>query len=177
MLIEQQKVDNHRRSIRNRIQTYHGVKHHGTRSIDNCNELDMSSVESVMALSAYMLATAFGPLVKGPLSEIYGRKPILHASNISFLVWNIVYGFASSKGLLIAARLLAGFGASAIYALAGMSGRMGLTVNQNRLALRGNEMNTNLSIRQYRWRTWRCLETRATRTFSWCLPVDSTTRC
>jgi MFS family permease len=82
-------------------------------------ELDMNSAESVMALSIYLLATAFGPLLIGPLSEIYGRAPILHFSNVWFLVWNIVCGFAKTKGTLIAARFLAGFGASAIYALAG----------------------------------------------------------
>ncbi|KAL4995514.1 major facilitator superfamily domain-containing protein [Aspergillus recurvatus] len=82
------------------------------------NELDMSSTESAMALSIYLLATAIGPLLIGPLSEVYGRKPILHGSNIWFLAWNLVCGFANSKELLIAARFLAGFGASAIYALA-----------------------------------------------------------
>ncbi|KAL4735945.1 major facilitator superfamily domain-containing protein [Aspergillus similis] len=81
-------------------------------------ELNMSSTESAMALSIYLLATAIGPLLIGPLSEVYGRKPILHTSNIWFLGWNIVCGFADSKELLIAARFLAGFGASAIYALA-----------------------------------------------------------
>ncbi|KAL5337635.1 major facilitator superfamily domain-containing protein [Aspergillus crustosus] len=81
-------------------------------------EFDMNSAESAMALSIYLLATAFGPLVIGPLSEVYGRKPILHASNIWFLVWNLVCGFANSKEVLIASRFLAGFGASAIYALA-----------------------------------------------------------
>lgn len=81
-------------------------------------EFDMNSAESAMALSIYLLATAFGPLVVGPLSEVYGRKRILHASNIWFLVWNVACGFANSKELLIAARFLAGFGASAIYALA-----------------------------------------------------------
>ncbi|KAF1357438.1 MFS general substrate transporter [Lizonia empirigonia] len=70
-------------------------------------ELHMSHVESVMTLSIYLLATAFGPLVIGPLSEVYGRQKILHASN----VW--------TKEVLIAARFLAGFGASSIYALAG----------------------------------------------------------
>jgi len=81
-------------------------------------ELQMSNTESVMAMSVYLLATAFGPLLIGPLSEVYGRKPVLHATNIWFLIWNIVCGFANSKGLLISARFLAGFGASAIYALA-----------------------------------------------------------
>lgn len=82
-------------------------------------QLGMNSVESVMALSVYLLATAFGPLIIGPLSEYYGRQKVLHASNIWFLVWNIVCGFAKTKQLLIAARFLAGFGASSIYALAG----------------------------------------------------------
>ncbi|PPJ59727.1 hypothetical protein CBER1_10611 [Cercospora berteroae] len=53
-------------------------------------DLRMSNIESTMALSVYVLATAFGPLVIGPLSE----------------------------ALLIAARLLAGFGASAVYTVA-----------------------------------------------------------
>ena len=83
------------------------------------SELHMSNIESVMALSVYLLATAFGPLLIGPLSEVYGRKPVLHATNIWFLIWNIVCGFAHSKGVLISARFLAGLGASAIYALAG----------------------------------------------------------
>ncbi|PQE25695.1 efflux pump antibiotic resistance protein [Rutstroemia sp. NJR-2017a BBW] len=82
-------------------------------------ELHMSNIESVMAMSVYLLATAFGPLVIGPLSELYGRRPVLHATNIWFLIWNIVCGFAQTKGTLIAARFLAGFGSSAIYALAG----------------------------------------------------------
>ncbi|KAE9364603.1 MFS general substrate transporter [Stipitochalara longipes BDJ] len=82
-------------------------------------ELHMSGTESVMSMSVYLLATAFGPLVIGPLSEVYGRKPVLHATNIWFLVWNIVCGFAHNKAELLAARFLAGFGASAIYALGG----------------------------------------------------------
>jgi MFS family permease len=81
------------------------------------SELDMSPTESAMSMSIYLLATAFGPLLIGPLSEVYGRQGILHGSNLWFLLWNIVCGFA--KELLIASRFLAGFGASAIYALAG----------------------------------------------------------
>lgn len=81
-------------------------------------ELSMSKTESTMALSVYLLATAFGPLIIGPLSEIYGRSKIFHVTNVWFLIWNLVCGFANSKGLLIAARLLAGFGASAVYSLA-----------------------------------------------------------
>lgn len=53
----------------------------------------------------------------GPLSEIYGRKPLLQAPNVWFLVWNIICGFSCSKQMLIAWRFLAGLGANAILAL------------------------------------------------------------
>lgn len=82
-------------------------------------EFGLNSAEAVMVLSIYPLATALGPMIIGPLSEVYGRKPILHLSNVWFLVWNLACGFANSGGLLIACRFMAGFGASAIYALAG----------------------------------------------------------
>lgn len=82
-------------------------------------ELRMSDIEAVMSMSVFLLATAFGPLLIGPLSEMYGRKPVLHTTNIWFLIWNIVGGFAHNKDVLLASRFLAGFGASAIYALSG----------------------------------------------------------
>jgi MFS family permease len=81
-------------------------------------DLHMTPTESTMALSVYVLATAFGPMMIGSLSEVYGRKPIFHVTNIWFLVWNLICGFAHSKGLLIAARFLAGLGASAVFSLA-----------------------------------------------------------
>ncbi|KAJ4305017.1 hypothetical protein N0V90_000546 [Kalmusia sp. IMI 367209] len=83
------------------------------------HEFSMNSTETMMSFSSYVLATAFGPLIIGPLSEVYGRTPVLHVSNIWFLVWNIACGFANTKHTLLAARFLAGFGASSIYALRG----------------------------------------------------------
>jgi hypothetical protein len=67
------------------------------------SELNMSPTESAMSLSIYLLATAFGPLFIGPLSEIYGRKAILHTSNVWFVIWNVVCGFATvpPKGPLL----------------------------------------------------------------------------
>ncbi|RDL41178.1 putative Synaptic vesicle transporter SVOP [Venustampulla echinocandica] len=41
----------------------------------------------------------------------------LFITNVWVLIWNLICGFANSKGLLLASRLLAGFGASAVYAL------------------------------------------------------------
>lgn len=82
-------------------------------------ELHMSGIEPVMAMSMYLLATAFGPLLFGPLSELYGRSVVLHTTGVWFLAWNILCGFAHNKATLLAARFLAGLGASSIYALAG----------------------------------------------------------
>ncbi|KAG6009342.1 hypothetical protein E4U21_002650 [Claviceps maximensis] len=82
-------------------------------------DLHMTSTESVMTLSIYLLATAFGPLFIGPLTEVYGREVVLHGSNIWFLAWNVICGFANTKQLLLVARFMAGFGASSVYSLAG----------------------------------------------------------
>ncbi|KAH8170843.1 major facilitator superfamily protein [Sarocladium implicatum] len=82
-------------------------------------DLSMSSAEAAMSMTIYLLATAFGPVVIGPLSEIYGRSVIIHSTNVWFLIWNLVCGFAKTKEVLIASRFLGGFGASAVYALAG----------------------------------------------------------
>ena len=81
------------------------------------HEFHQTSIESTMSLSVYLLATAFGPLFIGPLSEIYGRLPVFHASALFFLIWNLICGFSKGTGLLIASRLFAGLGASSIYAL------------------------------------------------------------
>jgi len=81
-------------------------------------ELNLGSVQTVMALSIYVLATAFSPLLIGPLSEVYGRAVPMHASNMWFLIFNVLCGFAPNGATLIAGRFLAGLGAGAIYPLA-----------------------------------------------------------
>ncbi|KAJ5325833.1 hypothetical protein MYU51_001171 [Penicillium brevicompactum] len=69
-----------------------------------------SSTEAVLLLSAFVLTYCLGPLLLGPLSEIYGRVAVLHFGNSFYLVFNLVCGFARNKGELLAFRLLAGFG-------------------------------------------------------------------
>lgn len=77
-------------------------------------ELDMnSSLESVLVLSTFVLSYCLGPLLLGPLSELFGRVAVLHSGNSFYLVFNLVCGFARSKGELLAFRLLSGFGGAA----------------------------------------------------------------
>ena len=72
-----------------------------------------SEVESQLTLSIFVLAYAIGPLFLGPLSEIYGRVPVLQLSNLFYLVFNIACGASRSKGQMIAFRFLSGLGGSA----------------------------------------------------------------
>lgn len=60
-----------------------------------------------------MLAYAFGPLLLGPLSEIFGRVIVLQLANLWYLVFNIACAVSQSKGQMIAFRFLAGLGGSA----------------------------------------------------------------
>jgi hypothetical protein len=77
-------------------------------------ELDMnSSLESVLVLSTFVLTYSLGPLLLGPLSELFGRVAVLHSGNSFYLVFNLVCGFARNKGDLLAFRLLSGFGGAA----------------------------------------------------------------
>lgn len=72
-----------------------------------------NEVEIQLTLSIFVLAFAIGPLFLGPLSEIYGRVPVLQLSNLFYLVFNIACGVSRSKGQMIAFRFLSGLGGSA----------------------------------------------------------------
>ncbi len=72
-----------------------------------------NEVEIQLTLSIFVLAFAIGPLFLGPLSEIYGRVPVLQLSNLFYLIFNIACGVSRSKGQMIAFRFLSGLGGSA----------------------------------------------------------------
>lgn len=81
-----------------------------------------NEVESQLTLSIFVLAYAIGPLFLGPLSEIYGRVPVLQLSNLFYLVFNIACGASQSKGQMIAFRFLSGLGGSAPLAVSSSTG-------------------------------------------------------
>lgn len=78
-----------------------------------------NSAVIAMMTSIFVLGYAFGPLLLGPLSEIYGRSHVIQISNLFYLTWNIACGFAQNKGQFIAFRLLAGLGGSAPLSIGG----------------------------------------------------------
>ncbi|KAI0749869.1 MFS polyamine transporter [Daedaleopsis nitida] len=76
---------------------------------------------SIIALltSIFVAAYALGPLVLGPLSELYGRSRVLQLANLWYLAWNLGCGFAQNEAQLIAFRFLAGLGGSAPLSVGG----------------------------------------------------------
>ncbi|KAK8075544.1 hypothetical protein PG997_010207 [Apiospora hydei] len=66
--------------------------------------LEMAS----FVVSVYILGFAFGPLVMAPLSEIYGRLWVYHASMVGFIVFVVACAVAPNMGALVAFRFLSG---------------------------------------------------------------------
>ncbi|ROW09360.1 hypothetical protein VMCG_02394 [Cytospora schulzeri] len=76
-------------------------------------------IEQELSLSIFVLAYAIGPLLLGPLSELYGRVIVLQLSNLFYLFFNLGCGLCHTKAQLIIFRFLAGFGGSAPLAIGG----------------------------------------------------------
>ncbi|MBI3196696.1 MAG: multidrug effflux MFS transporter [Rhodospirillales bacterium] len=65
-----------------------------------------------LTLTTYMLGFAVGQLFYGPLSDRYGRRPVLIGGLLFFTAMTFGCSFASSIGDLIALRVLQGLGAA-----------------------------------------------------------------
>ena len=73
-----------------------------------------TSDETIQAtLGAFMLAFAFGQLVVGPLSDRFGRRPVVVTGMAIFALAGALCTVASDGRLLVAARFVQGFGACA----------------------------------------------------------------
>ncbi|GAA6015567.1 hypothetical protein JCM8202_001036 [Rhodotorula sphaerocarpa] len=72
-----------------------------------------SDVEIQMSISIFVLAFAVGPLIFGPMSELFGRIRVLQGANLLYLIFNLVCAFATSKGQFIAFRFISGLGGGA----------------------------------------------------------------
>src|SRR3546814_521569 len=66
-----------------------------------------------LVVTAYLLGFAAGQPFHGPLSDRYGRKPLLAVGLIIFALGALGAVFAPSFATLLAARAVQGFGAAA----------------------------------------------------------------
>jgi multidrug resistance protein len=71
-----------------------------------------SLIYATWVLSIYVLGYACGPLVVGPLSEVYGRVPVYHVCHTLFLVFVIACAVADTLPMLTGFRFLAGLAGS-----------------------------------------------------------------
>ncbi|KAI9709156.1 MAG: hypothetical protein M1828_002547 [Chrysothrix sp. TS-e1954] len=78
-----------------------------------------NQVESQMQLSIFVLAFTIGPLFLGPLSEVFGRIPVLQIANLFYFVWNLACSFAKTGPQMLVFRFLSGLGGSAPLAVGG----------------------------------------------------------
>ena len=61
-----------------------------------------------LTISIYVIGFCIGPLVLSPLSELYGRSPIYHGSNIFFLIFTVACAVSTSLPMFIVFRFFMG---------------------------------------------------------------------
>jgi len=71
-----------------------------------------------LTISSYLVGFAAGQMIYGPLSDRYGRRPVLLAAVALYLASTLACAAAQSVDLLIAARLLQGISGSGAIVLA-----------------------------------------------------------
>jgi DHA1 family bicyclomycin/chloramphenicol resistance-like MFS transporter len=67
-----------------------------------------------LTISSYMISFGLAPLAFGPLSDRYGRKPMVTLGTIIFIIASVGCALAPSLPVLIACRVVQGIGAAAM---------------------------------------------------------------
>ena len=79
------------------------------------NDLHASKIMMQNGNSVFMLTIGLGQLIFGPISDHFGRKPILIVSLLTYIVGAIITVFTTSIGVFIASRGLQAMGACGTY--------------------------------------------------------------
>src|SRR3954462_7380829 len=76
-------------------------------------ELHFSQADLTWVVNAFLVTFGSFLLLAGRLGDLFGRKRVFLAGVVLFTAASLLCGFASSEGMLIAARFLQGIGAAA----------------------------------------------------------------
>lgn len=71
-----------------------------------------NSVLATLAVTIYVLGFSLGPLVLAPMSELYGRLPIYHLSNVLYLGFTIGRALSTDIAMFLVLRFICGCAAS-----------------------------------------------------------------
>ena len=75
--------------------------------------LDMSIATTQLTITLYLIGLAFGQLFYGPMSDRFGRRPVLLAGLTLFTLASLLTAVAPTSGVLIGARVLQSLGGCA----------------------------------------------------------------
>lgn len=67
-----------------------------------------STSAAVLLVTIWELGEAAGPLFIAPLSEVFGRHPVIHAANVLFLAFTVLCALSPTTTVLIVFRALTG---------------------------------------------------------------------
>ena len=77
-------------------------------------DLELTNVNKAqLIISSFILGTGIGQLISGPISDTFGRKPIITIGLVVFITACVVAYFAKSLELMLVARFIQGLGVSA----------------------------------------------------------------
>lgn len=82
-------------------------------------EFGNSRIVATLGLSLFVFGLGSSPMVLGPLSEFYGRRPIYILAYIFFTIWLIPCAVAQNIQTMLIARFFDGFAGSAFLSVAG----------------------------------------------------------
>lgn len=88
-----------------------------TTALPTISEHFHSSAGYTWIGSGYLLANSASTPTWGKISDIFGRKPVLLAANVVFMVGSLVAALSTSIGMLIAARAIQGIGGGGLVTL------------------------------------------------------------
>lgn len=83
---------------------------------------DYSATSQTLIVTIWELGEVVGPLLYGPLSEHFGRLPVLHITNAVFVAFSIGCACSTSMSMLIAMRFLNGVSVAIVSVSGGVIG-------------------------------------------------------
>jgi multidrug resistance protein len=82
-------------------------------------EFGSSRIVATLGLSLFVFGLGLSPMILGPLSEFYGRRPIYIGAFVFFTIWLVPCAVAPNIQTMLIARFFDGFSGSAFLSVAG----------------------------------------------------------